>query len=78
MVLERLIEAVADVLDIEISEISEESRFVEDLGADSLDVMEIIMNLEKEFNIKIDMEEASQDIKTVGDAAQKIEKAINE
>ena len=51
-------------------------QFVEDLGADSLDLMEIIMNLEDKFNIKIPVDTASH-IKTVGDAAAEIEKAIN-
>lgn len=77
MVLEKLIDAIADVLEIEESEISADSKFVDDLGADSLDVMEIIMSLESEFNIKINMEELAGSINTVGDAANEIEKAIN-
>lgn len=76
MVLENLIEAIADVLEIDKENITEESKFDDDLGADSLDVMEIIMNLEEKFNIQIPVEAASN-IKTVGDAAKEIEKAIN-
>ncbi|MBE5957835.1 MAG: acyl carrier protein [Lachnospiraceae bacterium] len=76
MVLESLIKSIAEVLEIEESEITRDSLFVEDLGADSLDIMEIIINLEDEFNIKIPVETAAE-IKTVGDAADKIEKAIN-
>lgn len=76
MVLENLIEAIADVLEIDKETITEDSQFGDDLGADSLDVMEIIMNLEEKFNIQIPVEAASN-IKTVGDAAKEIEKAIN-
>lgn len=76
MVLESLIEGISDVLEIDPAEITEESSFVDDLGADSLDVMEIIINLEDKFNIKIPVEQAAS-IKTVGDAAREIEKAIN-
>lgn len=76
MVLENLVEVIAEVLDIDKEVIKEESQFSEDLGADSLDVMEIIMNLEEKFNIQIPVEAASN-IKTVGDAAKEIEKAIN-
>ena len=43
MELERLIQAIADVLDLDASTITEESKFVDDLGADSLDVLEIVM-----------------------------------
>lgn len=77
MVLENLIEAISDVLEIDKDKITAESSFEDDLGADSLDVMEIIMNLEEKFNIKIPVEAASN-IKTVGDAAAEIEKAINQ
>lgn len=76
MVFESLVEAIADVLEIETSEIKEESRFLDDLGADSLDIMEIIMNLEEKLNIKIPIEAASN-IKTVGDAVKEIEAVVN-
>ena len=53
MELERLIQAIADVLDLDASTITEESKFVDDLGADSLDIVELIMALEEEFDIEI-------------------------
>lgn len=74
MVLKRLIKEISDVLAIDPEGITEESSFVDDLGADSLDVMEIIIKLEDKFNIKIPVEQAAG-IKTVGDAAREIEKA---
>jgi len=77
MVLEKLINAIADVLEIDADDIDENSKFVDDLGADSLDIMEVIMSLEEEFNIQISMDAASS-IVTVGDAATEIEKAINQ
>lgn len=77
MVFESLVEAIADVLEVNEDEVSRESRFVEDLGADSLDVMEIIMALEEKFSIKISVDTISH-IKTVGDAAAEIEKVINQ
>jgi len=58
---------IADKLGVEQSEITAESSFTEDLGADSLDTVELIMEFEKEFNIKIPDEEADQ-IATVGNA----------
>lgn len=77
MVLESIIEAITEVLDIDADEITEDSSFVDDLGADSLDVMEIIMAIEDKFDIKVPMEVASN-IKTVGDAAEEIENVIND
>ena len=53
MELDRLISAIADVLDLDKSTITADSKFVDDLGADSLDVLEIIMGIEDEFGIQI-------------------------
>ncbi|WP_302625429.1 acyl carrier protein [uncultured Eubacterium sp.] len=75
MELERLIQAIADVLDLDASTITEESKFVDDLGADSLDVLEIVMGIEDEFGIQVPTDEA-QSIITVGDAYDKIKKAL--
>lgn len=75
MELERLIQAIADVLDLDASTITEESKFVDDLGADSLDVLEIVMGIEDEFGIQVPTDEA-QSIVTVGDAYDKIKKAL--
>lgn len=75
MELERLTSAIADVLDIDQSTITEESKFVDDLGADSLDVLEIVMGIEDEFGIKVPTE-ATGNIVTVGDAFEAIKKAL--
>ena len=60
MELERLINAIAEVLDVDKSTITADSKFADDLGADSLDVLEIIMGIEEEFDIEIDNEEAEK------------------
>ncbi len=75
MELERLISAIAEVLNMDESKISADSKFVDDLGADSLDVLEIIMGIEDEFGIQVPTEEA-ESIVTVGDAFEKIKKAL--
>ncbi|RUM66196.1 MAG: acyl carrier protein [Sulfurospirillum sp.] len=65
-------EVVAEQLNVNADEIKEESKFVEDLGADSLDVVELIMELEEKFDIEIPDSEA-ENIATVGDAIKYIE-----
>ena len=63
---------VADKLSVDASEVTLEANFASDLGADSLDTVELMMALEKEFNLSIPDDEA-QTIKTVGDAVKYIE-----
>lgn len=65
-------EVVVEQLDCDASEIKEESRFIEDLGADSLDVVELVMALEEKFDIEIPDEDAEK-ILTVADAIAYIE-----
>ncbi|MCR4955896.1 MAG: acyl carrier protein [Lachnospiraceae bacterium] len=76
MELEKLKEIIADVLNVDVEEITEDTTFIDDLGADSLDVYQIIMGLEAEFDIEIDNDDAEK-ITTVGDAVEAIKKAVN-
>lgn len=66
MVFEKIKSIIADQLGVEESEIKTEASFVDDLGADSLDIVELIMALEEEFDIEIPDEDAEK-IATVGD-----------
>lgn len=75
MEFEKLKEIIAEVLCIEADTITEETLFVEDLGADSLDFFEIITAIEETFDITIP-DDAASGIATVGDAAAAIRKAI--
>mgnify|MGYP000976186455 FL=1 len=68
---EKIRDIIAEQLGIEASEITPESTFVDDLGADSLDIVELIMALEEEFNMEIPDEEAEK-ISTVGDVVEYI------
>ena len=76
MEFEKLQNIIADVLNIEKDKITPETTFVDDLGADSLDVFQIIMGLEEEFDIEIANEDAEK-IVTVGDALEQIKNAMN-
>ena len=76
MELEKLKKIIADVLNVDENEITPNTKFVDDLGADSLDVFQIIMSIEEEFEIGIDTEDA-ENIVTVGDAIEKINQAIS-
>ncbi|HEY4567325.1 acyl carrier protein [Planococcaceae bacterium Storch 2/2-2] len=71
-VLERVTEVVVDRLSVDESEVKEDASFREDLGADSLDVVELVMELEDEFDMEISDEDAEK-IATVGDAVKFIE-----
>ena len=64
------------MLNVEAQEITMESKFVDDLGADSLDIFQIIMGIEETFDIEIDNEDAEK-IATVGDAVEQIKAATN-
>lgn len=62
---------IVDQLGVEEEEVTEEASFIEDLGADSLDIVELIMALEEEFEIEVPDEDAEK-LATVGDAIQYI------
>lgn len=77
MVFEKLRDIIVEVLNVDETEVTMESTFIDDLGADSLDVFQIIMGIEEEFDIEIPNEEAEK-IVTVGDAVEQIKKAVSE
>ncbi|MCI8941091.1 MAG: acyl carrier protein [Dorea sp.] len=76
MEFEKLREIIADVMSIEPDEITEDVSFENDLGADSLDLFQIVMGIEDAFDIEIETEEAEK-IVTVGDAVEQIKNAVN-
>jgi acyl carrier protein len=70
--MEKICEIVAEQLGVDVEEVNPEASFVDDLGADSLDTVELVMALEEEFGIEIPDEDA-ENISTVGDAISYIE-----
>jgi acyl carrier protein len=70
---ERVIDIVAEQLGVEKDKITRETHFVNDLGADSLDTVELVMELEEEFDISIPEDQAEK-IQRVGEAIEYIEK----
>lgn len=76
MEFEKLQSIIAEVLNIDADEVTMEKTFVDDLGADSLDVFQIIMGIEEEFDIEIP-NEAAESISTVADAVEQIKNALN-
>ncbi|MBQ1689458.1 MAG: acyl carrier protein [Lachnospiraceae bacterium] len=76
MEFEKLQKIIGEVLNIGTDDITMETSFVDDLGADSLDIFQIIMGIEEEFEIEIDNENA-ETIVTVGDAVEQIKNAIS-
>lgn len=71
----KVIAIIVDKLGVEESEVTNQASFTNDLGADSLDTVELIMEFEKEFNIAIPDDQA-ESIQTVGDAISYIEKNV--
>ena len=67
---------IAEKLSVDAAEVTPEKSFTNDLGADSLDTVELIMEFEKEFGIQIP-DEAAEQISTVGDAIKYIENTLN-
>ena len=76
MEFEKLAKIIAEVLNVDANEITLDTTFVDELGADSLDVFQIIMGIEEEFDIEIPNEEAEK-IGSVGDAVEAIKSALN-
>lgn len=76
MEFEKIQKIISEVLSVEPDDITMETKFVDDLGADSLDVFQIIMGIEEEFEIEIANEDA-ENIVTVSDAVEQIKKALN-
>ena len=76
MEFQKLKEIIIDVLNVNEEDVTMETTFVDDLGADSLDVFQIIMGIEETFDIEIENEDAEK-IVTVGDAVEQIKSAIN-
>lgn len=76
MEFEKLQGIIAEVLNIEPEEIKMTATFVDDLGADSLDIFQIIMGIEEEFDIEIPTEAAEQ-IVSVNDAVEQIKSALS-
>ena len=71
---DRVIDIVAEQLGVDKDKVAPETSFVNDLGADSLDTVELVMELEEEFDISIP-DDAAEKIQTVGQAIEFIEKA---
>ena len=76
MEFERLGDIIVDVMGCNPDEITMDTTFVDDLGADSLDIFQIIMGIEDAFDIEIENEDAEK-IATVGDAVEQIKDAVN-
>jgi len=74
---ERVNKIIIDKLGVDESEVTTEASFTNDLGADSLDTVELIMEFEKEFNISIPDEQA-ENIQTVGNAVSYLEEQVSE
>lgn len=76
MEFEKLQKIISEVLNVDAEEITMDTTFIDDLGADSLDVFQILMGIEEEFDIEI-ANEAAESITTVADAVEQIKSALN-
>lgn len=77
MEFDKLKEIIAEVLNVDPNEVTEETTFMDDLGADSLDLFQIVMGIEDAFHIEVPPEEAEK-ITTVGEALLLIKNAVEE
>ena len=76
MEFEKIKKVIAEVLNVDVDEITMETTFIDDLGADSLDVFQIIMGIEEEFDIEIE-QNAAESIVSVGDVVEQIKNVTN-
>jgi acyl carrier protein len=77
MILEKVKKVVADQLSMDVEEVKLESTFSDDLGVDSLEIFEIVMSLEEEFEIEIPNEDI-ENIKTIGDIVNYVKSKVEE
>ncbi|WP_138206690.1 acyl carrier protein [Haloimpatiens lingqiaonensis] len=77
MVFERVKKIIADQLSLDEEEVRIDSSFIDDLGADSLDIVELIMALEEEFDIEIP-DESAEKVSTVGDVVEYIKQHVED
>lgn len=75
-VLERVKKIVVDNLDVEADKVVESASFIDDLGADSLDLVELVMAFEEEFDIEIP-DDVQENIRSVGDAVTQIKQTVS-
>ena len=73
---DRVKKIVVEHLGVEAEKVTEDASFIDDLGADSLDIVELVMAFEEEFDIEIP-DDAAEHIQTVGDAVKFIEERVN-
>lgn len=76
MEFEKLKKIITEVLNVDEDEVTMDTKFVDDLGADSLDIFQIIMGIEESFDVEIATEDAEK-IVTVGDAVEQIKNALS-
>lgn len=74
-ILEKIIDILCNQLDLDKEQVTEDSEIIEDLGADSLDIVDLVMTLEEEFDTEI-TDEMIEDMKTVGDVVKFIEEHL--
>ncbi len=72
---DKVVKLIAEKLSVDIEEVAPEASFVDDLGADSLDLVELIMSMEEEFDIEISDEDA-EEIQTVQDAMDYVDRHL--
>ena len=73
---DRVKEIIAKELEVDVKQLNPDAKFIEDLGADSLDIVELVMALEEEFGLDIPDEDADK-LKTVGDAMNYLKSHAN-